>query len=342
MRVDEFDYQLPPELIAQEPVEPRHSSRLLVLHRLDGRLEDRWFPDIVDYLRPGDCLVLNDTRVRRARLIGERPTGGRAEFLLLGPAGEPDTWEVLVRPGRRVRPGTTVRFGDGVLEAQVLKTTAAGGRIVRFDHAGDDLAAALNRLGRVPLPPYITRDLADDERYQTVYAVEEGSAAAPTAGLHFTPDLLGSIRERGVDVVTLTLHVGLGTFRPVRTERVEDHRMHEEYFRLEAGAAARVNSARSAGGRIIAVGTTVTRALESAAAEDGTVHPYEGRTAMFIYPGYRFRAVDVLLTNFHLPRSTLLMLVSAFAGVVATRQAYEEAVRRRYRFFSFGDAMLIL
>lgn len=346
MKVSEFDYFLPPELIAQEPVEPRDSSRLLVVERKTGEFRHAIFRDIVNYLRPGDCLVFNDTRVLPARLLGVKmgPGGGpssgaRVEFLLLRELGD-SRWEVLVRPGKRLKKGTRVVFGGGELTATVLEAGAAGTRVVRFEHAGD-FRTILGRLGQVPLPPYITRELKEGERYQTVYAREEGSAAAPTAGLHFTPSLLEEIRARGVDTVFITLHVGLGTFRPVRVEEVEQHQMHEEFYEVTPEEAAVINEARRRG-RVIGVGTTVIRTLETLAQEDGTIRPGKGWTGIFIYPGYRFKIIDGMITNFHLPRSTLLMLVAAFAGRDLIQRAYAEAVAQRYRFFSFGDAMLIL
>ncbi|MDI3297693.1 MAG: tRNA preQ1(34) S-adenosylmethionine ribosyltransferase-isomerase QueA [Bacillota bacterium] len=346
MLVDEFDYDLPEELIAQEPLEPRDASRLMVLDRGRGSWEHRRFRDLVDILRPGDCLVLNDTRVRPARLLGRRASGGRVELLLLRPL-EGDRWEVLGRPARRLRAGSLLLFGaeeageEERLEAEVLANRGEGLLEVRFRYRGawEEL---LRRLGQVPLPPYIRKPLDDPERYQTVYAREPGSAAAPTAGLHFTPELLERLRRRGVEQVPLTLHVGLDTFRPVLEREVERHRMHAEFFTLSGSAAAAINRARAAGGRVVAVGTTVVRTLESVAGPDGRVEPRQGWTELFIYPGYRYRVVDALLTNFHLPRSTLLMLVAAFAGRDLVLAAYREAVRQRYRFFSFGDAMLIL
>lgn len=346
MRVDLFDYELPEELIAQEPIEPRDAARLLVLDGATGGVEHRVFRDLPEYLQPGDCLVLNDTRVRRARLLGRRePGGGRVEVLLLHPVSrgaDGQVWDALVRPGRKLLPGTRFVVGvDGVpaIRGEVLERTPAGGRLVRLE--GEDLDAALERVGRVPLPPYIRRDLRDDERYQTVYAREPGSAAAPTAGLHFAPQLLQRIRDLGVRVASLTLHIGLGTFRPVRTEHVEQHRLHAEPFRVPSEVAEAVAAARREGRRVFACGTTVCRALEAAAGPDGTVRPGEGWTDLFIYPGYRFKVVDALITNFHLPRSTLLMLVCAFAGRERVLAAYREAVRLRYRFYSFGDAMLV-
>lgn len=341
MKVADFDFELPPERIAQTPIEPRDASRLMVLHRDSGELEHRIFRDLPRYLRTGDALVLNDTRVIPARLIGEREgTGGRVEVLLLHPTG-PDTWETLVRPGRKARPGQRLLFGGGRLRAEVQGLTPAGGRAVRFTYEGR-FEDVLEELGRVPLPPYIRTELEDPGRYQTVYARDPGSAAAPTAGLHFTPRLLEEIAGLGVEIVYLTLHVGLGTFRPVQVEDVEEHVMHAEYYRVTEEAAARLNAARARGGRIIPVGTTALRTLETVADEAGVIRPGSGWTDIFIYPGYRFKATDALVTNFHLPRSTLLMLVSALAGRERILAAYREAVRLGYRFFSFGDAMLIL
>lgn len=343
MDVSQFDFHLPEELIAQTPLPRRSDSRLMVLHRGSGELEHRHFSDLTNYLRPKDVLVINDTRVRPARLIGmKKETGGRVEILLLRPLGE-DRWEVLAKPARRLKPGGTVLFGNGVLQAVVEgESDVAGGRIVRLLYETEDLEALLNRLGEMPLPPYIRKRLEDPERYQTVYAKAVGSAAAPTAGLHFTPELLEEIRDKGVDIVPITLHVGLGTFRPVTAERVEEHRMHAEYYEVGEDAAKRIRAARKQGGRVVAVGTTTVRTLESVAGSHGEIVPSRGWTDIFIYPGYRFRAVDALITNFHLPRSTLLMLVSAFASREQILAAYQEAVNRRYRFFSFGDAMLIL
>ena len=340
MKTHDFYYDLPEELIAQTPVEPRDHSRMLVVHREDGRLEHRHFYDIVDYLRPGDVLVVNDTRVIPARLIGERAGGGAAEVLLLKQLG-PKKWETLVRPGRRLKPGAEVTFGGGKLVARMLETTDAGGRIVEFVCEGT-LEAMLDELGEMPLPPYIHEKLQDRDRYQTVYARHDGSAAAPTAGLHFTPELMEKIREMGVQIVPVLLHVGLGTFRPVKAEDVEEHEMHSEYYEVTPEAAAAINAARAAGGRVVAVGTTSVRTLESASTDDGVLQARSGWTNIFITPGYRFKMVDALITNFHLPESTLVMLVSAFYSREGTLAAYEEAVREKYRFFSFGDAMLLL
>lgn len=332
-------YDLPEERIAQTPVEPRDHSRLMVLHRDTDQIEHRHFYDVIDYLNPGDVLVINETRVIPARLFGERAGGGACEVLLLRQLG-PKRWETLVKPGKKLKPGAEITFGGGRLRARIAETTDVGGRIVDFDCDGT-FEAALDELGEMPLPPYIHERLEDKERYQTVYAKQEGSAAAPTAGLHFTPELLDRIREKGVDVVPVLLHVGLGTFRPVKTENVEEHEMHSEYFEVTAEAAARINAARERGGRVVAVGTTSVRTLESAA-ENGVLLPRRGETSIFIKPGYRFQMVDALITNFHLPGSTLVMLVSALYDRKKILAAYEEAVRDEYRFFSFGDAMLIL
>lgn len=343
MRVADFDYDLPQELIAQEPAHRRDQSRLLVLHRGDRRLEHRHFLDLPDYLRAGDCLVLNETRVIPARLLGRRAgSGGQVEVLLLEPR-ENAMWEALVRPGRRARPGTMVEFGEGRLVGRIIAVLDDGTRLLGFDFEGD-FGALLTELGQTPLPPYIKRPphAADQERYQTVYARQDGAVAAPTAGLHFTEELLDRIRHVGVEVAFVALHVGLGTFKPVETELVADHRMHAERFVISPAAARAMNEARLNGGRLVAVGTTVVRAVESAADQAGRVGARDGRAELFIYPGYRFRAVDALITNFHLPRSTLLMLVSAFAGRETVLMAYEEAIRRGYRFYSYGDAMLIL
>lgn len=332
-------YDLPEERIAQTPVEPRDHSRLMVLHRDTDQIEHKHFYDVIDYLNPGDVLVINETRVIPARLFGERAGGGACEVLLLRQLG-PKRWETLVKPGKKLKPGAEITFGGGRLRARIAETTDVGGRIVDFDCDGT-FEAALDELGEMPLPPYIHERLEDKERYQTVYAKQEGSAAAPTAGLHFTPELLDRIREKGVDVVPVLLHVGLGTFRPVKTENVEEHEMHSEYFEVTAEAAARINAARERGGRVVAVGTTSVRTLESAA-ENGVLLPRRGETSIFIKPGYRFQMVDALITNFHLPGSTLVMLVSALYDREKILAAYEEAVRDGYRFFSFGDAMLIL
>lgn len=341
MKVSDFDYHLPEELIAQEPVEPRDASRLLVLHRQTGALAHRVFRDIIEYLEPSDVLVINDTKVIPARLFGtKKGTGANVEVLLLKRISQ-DVWEVLVRPGRRVPPGTWLEFGDGVLAAKVLDTTAAGGRVLEFFYEGV-FEAILDELGQMPLPPYIHKELSDKQRYQTVYARKDGSAAAPTAGLHFTPGLLERIATRGITVCSITLHVGLGTFRPVKVDTVEEHRMHGEYYSIDQETALAIQKAKEAGGRVVAVGTTTARTLEAVMQQHGELAACSGWTDIFIYPGFRFQVVDGLITNFHLPRSTLLMLVSAFAGKDLVLQAYETAIRERYRFFSFGDAMLIL
>ncbi len=338
MKLSDFMYDLPEERIAQTPVEPRDHSRLMVIHRDTGEIEHRHFYDIIEYLNPGDCLVINETKVIPARLYGERPTGGACEVLLLKQLG-PKRWETLVRPGKKLKPGAEVVFGDGRLRCRVMETTDVGGRIVEFECEGS-FEAALDALGEMPLPPYIHEKLEDRDRYQTVYAKQDGSAAAPTAGLHFTPELMERIRQKGVDIVPVLLHVGLGTFRPVKVENIEEHEMHSEYFEVTPQAAERINAARQSGGRIIAVGTTSVRTLESAA-EDGRLVAKRGDTNIFIKPGYRFQLVDALITNFHLPGSTLIMLVSALWDRERILAAYRIAVEAEYRFFSFGDAMLI-
>lgn len=340
MNIQEFMYDLPEDLIAQTPIEPRDLSRLMVYESSGKKLSHRRFYDIVDYLRPGDALVVNETRVIPARLIGEREGGGACEVLLLRQLS-PKRWETLVKPGRRLPPGAEVRFGGGKLIAHIADKTDAGGRIVDFQCEGS-LEAALDELGEMPLPPYIHEKLKDRERYQTVYAREQGSAAAPTAGLHFTEALLDKIRKMGVDIIPILLHVGLGTFRPVRVEQIESHPMHSEFYSVTGEAAARVNACKERGGRIFAVGTTSVRTLETASLQNGVVLPGSGWTDIFIYPGYQFKTVDALVTNFHLPGSTLLMLVSAFMGREEAMRAYLEAVNSQFRFFSFGDAMLII
>ena len=340
MKTADFDYDLPKELIAQDPLADRSSSRLMVLDRASGAVSHRHFSDIGEYLREGDCLVLNNTRVIPARLYGVREeTGGHIELLLLKRV-DGDTWESLVRPGKKCRPGARLSFGDGRLAAEVVDVVEDGNRLIRFFYDGI-FEEILDSLGEMPLPPYITHKLQDKNRYQTVYAKYDGSAAAPTAGLHFTPELLDSLQKRGIATAEITLHVGLGTFRPVKAEAVADHRMHSEYYEISEEAAALVNHTRERGGRIISVGTTSTRTLESAADESGQISAGSGWTDIFIYPGYSFKVIDGLITNFHLPQSTLLMLVSAFAGRKRVLAAYEEAVRERYRFFSFGDAMFV-
>ncbi len=339
MKTHDFYYDLPEELIAQTPLEKRDSSRLMVLDRESGEIEHKHFYDIIDYLNPGDCLVLNDSRVLPARLIGHRPTGGTIEVLLLRDLGN-KKWECLCKPGRKMCEGDTAIFGDGELTATVREVCADGNRIVEFTYEGIFLEI-LERLGKMPLPPYIKAELQDQERYQTVYSRELGSAAAPTAGLHFTEDLLDKIREKGIKTAFITLHVGLGTFRPVKAEDVLDHHMHSELCMVSQETADILNETRKAGGRIICVGTTSCRTLESLVNEDGTFSPKSRWTDIFIYPGYQFKAMDALITNFHLPESTLVMLVSAFAGREKILNAYNQAVKERYRFFSFGDAMFI-
>ena len=339
MKTHDFWYDLPEELIAQTPLERRDSSRLLVLDRSTGALEHRHFYDIIDYLNPGDCLVMNDSRVLPARLLGQRPTGGAVEGLLLRDLGG-GAWEGLVKPGRKMQQGQAVSFGDGALTATVTQVQEDGNRVVQFHYQGIFLEI-LERLGKMPLPPYIQEELQDQERYQTVYSRSLGSAAAPTAGLHFTRELLDRIRQKGISEAFVTLHVGLGTFRPVKAEEVTEHHMHSELCMLSQETADLLNATRQRGGRIVCVGTTSCRTLESLVGEDGSFCPGSKWTDSFIYPGYRFRAMDALITNFHLPESTLVMLVSAFAGREHVLTAYREAVRERYRFFSFGDAMFI-
>ena len=341
MRTADFDYNLPEELIAQTPVEPRDHSRLMVVHRGDGTREHKHFYDIIDYLNPGDALVINETKVIPARLLGvKEDTGVPVEILLLRRENATD-WEALVKPGRRLKPGAVCVFGDGLLRCEIVSSVPEiGGRIVRFIYEGV-FEEILDQLGEMPLPPYIHEKLQDRTRYQTVYAKNEGSAAAPTAGLHFTPELLEKVKQKGVTVVPVTLHVGLGTFRPVTVEDVDTHVMHSEYYQVTAEAADTLNAIRANGGRIICVGTTSVRTLETVATEDGVIHAGAGDTAIFIYPGKKIKAVDALITNFHLPQSTLLMLVSTFMGRETALDVYREAVEERYRFFSFGDAMFI-
>ncbi|MCI9151612.1 MAG: tRNA preQ1(34) S-adenosylmethionine ribosyltransferase-isomerase QueA [Lachnospiraceae bacterium] len=341
MNVKDFSYELPQELIAQDPLKDRSGSRLLVLGRESGTLEHTGFREIPAYLRPGDCLVLNNTRVIPARLFGEKEgTQAKIELLLLK-RREHDIWETLVKPGKKAKPGTRISFGGGLLTGEILDVVEDGNRLIQFHYEGI-FEELLDRLGQMPLPPYITHQLQDKNRYQTVYAKYDGSAAAPTAGLHFTPQLLQEIREMGISIAEVTLHVGLGTFRPVKVEHVTDHHMHSEYYEVSTEAAEVINQTKAQGGRVICVGTTSCRTIESAASEEGTVCAGSGWTDIFIYPGYRFRVLDGLVTNFHLPESTLLMLVSALAGREHVMAAYEEAVRERYRFFSFGDAMLVV
>ena len=340
MKTSDFYYDLPQELIAQTPLERRDGSRLLVLDKVTGETEHRHFFDLPGYLHPGDCLVLNDSRVLPARLLGHRvPSGGAVEVLLLIDKGN-KTWECLVRPGRKLHPGAQISFGDGLLTAEVMEEVEGGNRLVRFNYEGIFLEI-LERLGKMPLPPYIKEELNDPERYQTVYSNEVGSAAAPTAGLHFTKELLAQIEAMGVRLAYVTLHVGLGTFRPVKEDEVEGHEMHSEYCTVPAKAAEIINDTKKNGGRVICVGTTSCRTIESWAAPDGTMRETGGWTSIYIYPGYKFKVLDCLITNFHLPESTLVMLVSALAGREHILDAYAEAVREKYRFFSFGDAMLI-
>lgn len=341
MKRQDFYYDLPEELIAQDPLEDRSSSRLLVLDKKTGETQHHTFREIVNYLNPGDCLVINDTKVIPARLIGAKEeTGAKIEVLLLK-RKQNDVWETLVKPGRKAKPGTRISFGDGLLNGEVIDVVDEGNRLIRFEYDGI-FEEILDQLGQMPLPPYITHQLKDKDRYNTVYAAHEGSAAAPTAGLHFTPELLEEIDRKGVDIARVTLHVGLGTFRPVKVEDVENHHMHSEFYMIDEKAAEKINGAKARGGRIICVGTTSCRTIESAADENGHLKACSGWTEIFIYPGYTFKALDGLITNFHLPESTLIMLVSALAGRDHVLAAYEEAVRERYRFFSFGDAMLIV
>ena len=340
MKKSDFWYDLPESLIAQTPVEPRDHSRLMHLSRQDGSIAHLHFYDLLNLLQPGDCLIVNDSRVLPARLYGQKSTGARIEMLLLEQKG-PDTWEVLVKPGKKALPGTTVHFGDGLLQAQILQVLDGGNRLVRFSYQGN-FYEILEQIGQMPLPHYITAKLEDKERYQTVYSHELGSAAAPTAGLHFTRDMMKRLEEKGVRIGYVTLHVGLGTFRPVKVDEITEHKMHSEHYRLPEETAQLIRQTKESGGRVIAVGTTSTRTLESVAAKYGSVVADEGYTDIFIYPGYSFRVLDGLITNFHLPESTLIMLVSAFAGYENTMHAYQTAVQEKYRFYSFGDAMLIL
>ena len=340
MKTHDFWYDLPEELIAQTPLEKRDTSRLLKLDRVSGAVEHHHFYDIVDYLQPGDCLVMNDSRVLPARLLGHRPTGGAIEVLLLRDLGD-KKWECLCKPGRKMQVGNEVIFGNGELTATVVEVQETGNRVIEFHYEGIFLEV-LERLGKMPLPPYIKEELADQERYQTVYSKAVGSAAAPTAGLHWTPELLEKVRAKGVKTAFVTLHVGLGTFRPVSAENILEHHMHAELCMISQETADVLNQTKAAGGRVVCVGTTSCRTLESLVNEDGTFEAKSKWTEIFIYPGYTFKAMDGLITNFHLPESTLVMLVSAFAGRENVLAAYEEAVRERYRFFSFGDAMCIL
>jgi S-adenosylmethionine:tRNA ribosyltransferase-isomerase len=340
LKKSDFYFELPEELIAQDPLEDRSASRLLVLDKETGRTQHHVFKEVIDYLRPGDCLVLNNTKVLPARLMGVKADTGAAIEVLLLKRKEKDVWETLVKPGKKAKPGTRLVFGDGSLQAEVLEIVEEGNRLIQFTYEGI-FEQILDRLGEMPLPPYITHKLEDKNRYQTVYAKYEGSAAAPTAGLHFTDELLNKIVEKGVETAYVTLHVGLGTFRPVKAENLSQHHMHSEYYEVTKEAADKMNHAKASGGRIICVGTTSCRTVESAADENGVVQPGCGNTEIFIYPGYQFKVLDCLITNFHLPESTLVMLVSALAGREQVLAAYQEAIEERYRFFSFGDAMFI-
>ncbi|MCU6697551.1 tRNA preQ1(34) S-adenosylmethionine ribosyltransferase-isomerase QueA [Laedolimicola ammoniilytica] len=340
MKTSDFYYDLPQELIAQDPLEDRSSSRLMVLDKKTGNVEHKIFRDIIDYLNPGDCLVVNNTKVIPARLLGvKEDTGAHIEVLLLKRKAD-NVWETLVKPGKKARPGARIDFGGGLLKAEVIDVVDEGNRLIRFEYEGI-FEEILDQLGQMPLPPYITHQLKDKNRYQTVYAKHDGSAAAPTAGLHFTPDLLQQIQAKGVKLAHVTLHVGLGTFRPVKVDDVTQHHMHSEFYMVEEDQAKLINDTKAAGGRVICVGTTSCRTLESATDENGILKAGSGWTEIFIYPGYKFKIMDALITNFHLPESTLLMLVSAFADKEKIMKAYEEAVREHYRFFSFGDAMFI-
>lgn len=341
LKKSDFYFDLPQELIAQDPLEDRSASRLLVLNKKTGGMEHHTFHEIIHYLQPGDCLVLNDTKVIPARLLGVREDTGAAVEVLLLKRKEKDVWETLVKPGKKARPGMKLVFGDGLLSAEVLEIVEEGNRLIRFSYEGI-FEEILDRLGEMPLPPYITHKLQDRNRYQTVYARYEGSAAAPTAGLHFTPELLHDIEEKGVDIAYVTLHVGLGTFRPVKEENILEHHMHAETYQVTAEAAEKINRAKESGHKVICVGTTSCRTVESAADDEGRLQECCGDTQIFIYPSYHFKVLDALITNFHLPESTLVMLVSALAGREQVLRAYEAAVREKYRFFSFGDAMLII
>ncbi len=341
MQLKDFYYELPKELIAQDPLLKRSDSRLMVINRETGEISHRHFSDIIEYLNPGDCLVINDTKVIPARLLGfKEDTGAAVEILLLKRRSD-KVWETLVKPGKKARPGARIVFGDGLLVGEVKEIVEEGNRLVEFTYDGI-FEEILDKLGKMPLPPYITHELKDRDRYQTVYAEKSGSAAAPTAGLHFTDELLKSIEDKGIKIARVTLHVGLGTFRPVKTENILEHHMHSEFYIIDEEAADTINNAKEAGGRIISVGTTSTRTLETAADANGIIKPCSGWTDIFIYPGYKFKAVDSLITNFHLPESTLLMLVSAFYEREKVLEAYKIAVEKKYRFFSFGDAMILI
>lgn len=341
MQTSDFFYELPQELIAQTPLEPRDSSRLMILNKSDGSIEHKIFRDIIDYLNPGDCLILNDTRVIPARIYGVKEgTGAVVEFLLLNQR-ENNVWECLCKPGKRAKIGTKFVFGEGIVKCEVIDVTDDGNRIIHFDCDSKKIYNILDKIGKMPLPPYITEELKDGERYQTVYSRELGSAAAPTAGLHFTNELLNRIKEKGVKIGYVTLHVGLGTFRPVKVEDVTKHKMHSEHYHISKETADLINETKKKGGRVISVGTTSTRTLESVATKNGCICEDEDNTSIFIYPGYKFKCIDALITNFHLPESTLIMLVSALAGYNNIMNAYNIAVKEKYRFFSFGDAMFI-
>ena len=339
MKVSEFNYDLPEELIAQHPYDKRDEARLMVLDRENKTIENKIFKDVIDYLNPGDCLVINNTKVIPARLYGKKETGANVEFLLLNRI-ENDTWEAMVRPGRKLLPGTKVIFGDGLLKATVQEILDGGNRKVEFEYDGI-FNEILDEIGMMPLPPYIHESLEDKDKYQTVYAKYEGSAAAPTAGLHFTPELLEKIKEKGIEIANVTLHVGIGTFRPVKEENIEDHDMHSEHYYIKKEDAEKINKSKRNGNKVVAVGTTSCRVLESIANNEGYVEETEGDTSIFIYPGYKFKCIDALITNFHLPESTLIMLVSALAGKDFILEAYNKAVSEKYKFFSFGDAMII-
>ena len=339
MKVTDFDYDLPEELIAQVPIDKRDASRLMVLDRKKQTIEHKIFTDVIDYLDEGDCLVINNTKVIPARLYGKKSTGANVEFLLLKRL-EGDIWESIVRPGNKLKPGTKVTFGDGILDAEILDVLTDGTRKVKFTYDGI-FNEILDKIGLMPLPPYIHTELKEKDRYQTIYAKYEGSAAAPTAGLHFTEELLDKIEKKGIKIAKVTLHVGIGTFRPVKEENVEEHQMHSEHFYITKEEADKINKAKQNNKRVISVGTTSCRVLESISDENGLVHPCEDDTSIYIYPGYKFKCIDGLITNFHLPKSTLLMLVSALAGREYILKAYKEAVKEKYRFFSFGDAMFI-
>lgn len=341
MRKEDFYFDLPEELIAQDPLEDRSSSRLLVLDKETGEVEHHVFKDVIDYLEPGDCLVINETKVIPARLFGAKVgTDAKIEVLLLK-RGDNDTWETLVRPGKKAKVGTRISFGEGLLVGEVVDVVEEGNRLIRFEYEGI-FEEILDQLGQMPLPPYITHQLEDKNRYQTVYAKHSGSAAAPTAGLHFTPELLQKIEDKGIEIARVTLHVGLGTFRPVKVENILEHHMHSEFYMVSSEAAEKINRAKDNGKRVVCVGTTSCRTVESAADENGRMKECSGWTEIFIYPGYEFKVLDCLITNFHLPESTLVMLVSALAGREQVLAAYDEAIKERYRFFSFGDAMLLL